>query len=78
MPIATSVTCRSCGREIRMRRVPPLGERLVCPACGTKLEVIGLSPIEVDWAFEEPLGEVASDLLLEGAEAEGDSPGGPN
>jgi lysine biosynthesis protein LysW len=70
-----SVTCRSCGREIRLRRPPQLGLRLVCPGCGTKLEVIGLAPIEVDWAFDQPLGEAESEILVEDSGAEGDPTG---
>jgi lysine biosynthesis protein LysW len=67
------VTCRSCGREIALRREPQLGSRLVCPGCGTKQEVIGLAPLEVDWAFDEPLGEAASDVLADDAALEGGS-----
>lgn len=71
-----SVSCRSCGREIRFRRQPTLGSRLTCPACGTKLEILGLAPIEVDWAFDEPLAEAASDLVWENADADGEPSGG--
>jgi lysine biosynthesis protein LysW len=67
---APRVNCRSCGRDIRLRREPNVGTRLTCPGCGTNLEVIGLSPLEVDWAFEEPIAETASELLADGAEAE--------
>jgi lysine biosynthesis protein LysW len=65
------VTCRSCGREIALRREPQLGSRVVCPGCGTKLEVIGLTPLELDWAFDDPLGEAASDVLMDDPAAEG-------
>ena len=73
-----SVTCRSCGREIRLRRPAQLGLRLVCPGCGTKLEVIGLAPLEVDWAFDQPLGEAESEILVEDSGAEGDLAGAPS
>jgi lysine biosynthesis protein LysW len=71
MSTTASVTCRSCGREIRLRRPPTLGLRLVCPGCGTKLEVLGLAPLEVDWAFDQPLGEADSEILVEDSGAEG-------
>jgi lysine biosynthesis protein LysW len=74
--IAT-VTCRSCGREIRLRRPAELGLRLVCPSCGTNLEVIALGPLEVDWAFDQPLSEAASEILVEDTGAEGDFAGAP-
>jgi lysine biosynthesis protein LysW len=64
------VTCRSCGREIRLRRGPQLGQRLACPACGTQLEVIGLTPLEVDWAFDQPIGEAVSETMSEDAASE--------
>jgi hypothetical protein len=44
---------------------------MVCPGCGTKLEVISLTPLEVDWAFDEPLGEADSDVLVDDTAAEG-------
>ena len=53
-----------------MRREPQIGSRWVCPGCGTKLEVIGLTPLEVDWAFDEPLAEASSDVLLDDSGAD--------
>jgi lysine biosynthesis protein LysW len=29
------------------------GEFITCPECDTRLEVVGLDPIELDFAFEE-------------------------
>jgi hypothetical protein len=37
--------------------------------------VIGLAPLEVDWAFDQPLGEAASEILVEDSGAEGDMTG---
>lgn len=66
------VMCRSCGRDIRLRREPKLGLRLTCPGCATNLEVIGLTPLEVDWAFDEPIAEAASEILADESGAESD------
>ena len=41
----------------------------------TLQEVIGLAPLEVDWAFDQPLGEAASEILVEDSGAEGDITG---
>ena len=71
MPHAV-VTCRSCGREIRLRREPKAGLRLTCPGCATNLEIIGLAPLEVDWAFDAPIGEALSEIMVEEPGAEGD------
>jgi lysine biosynthesis protein LysW len=48
--------CPDCDAEVRFAEAPWLGQRVNCPRCGTMLEVTGLSPVELDWAFEEPLG----------------------
>ena len=71
------LACRSCGREIRLRRAPRLGQRFACPRCGTQLEVIGLVPLEVDWAFDEPIEESASEIAVEDLPADNDRPASP-
>lgn len=60
-----TIACRSCGREIRFRRSLRLAQRFACPTCGARHEVIGLSPVEVDWAFEPPIHEPSSEILTE-------------
>jgi lysine biosynthesis protein LysW len=32
---------------------PKVGKGLTCPHCGADLEVIGVDPVELDWAYEE-------------------------
>jgi lysine biosynthesis protein LysW len=66
------VQCKSCGHEIRLRHAPRLGQRFTCPRCATQLEVIGLVPLEVDWAFDEPIGETTSEVILEDLPADSD------
>jgi hypothetical protein len=58
-----SVLCPSCGNRLRFRKDPRAGLRLTCPSCGTGLEVLGTAPIELDWAFEEPIMEPLSEAL---------------
>ena len=71
--MATSdVLCRSCGGEMRFRRAPQLCQRFTCPRCNTQLEVIGLTPLEVDWAFDEPISETSSEIVLEDLPADND------
>ena len=48
--------CPDCDAEVSLTDAPWLGQRVSCPRCRTMLEVTGLSPVELDWAFEEPLG----------------------
>jgi alpha-aminoadipate carrier protein LysW len=48
-----TATCPDCGLLISLYW-PQEGERIGCPTCGTDLEVIGLSPLELDWVYAEP------------------------
>ena len=47
--------CLDCGAEIRFRRAPHLGQIVTCTQCDTTLEVVSRTPLELDWAFAEPL-----------------------
>lgn len=44
--------CPECDSRIRLRS-PRLGQRIQCRECGTALEVVDLTPLELDWAFED-------------------------
>lgn len=33
---------------------PVEGQRLTCPRCRARLEVVSLEPPELDWAYQEP------------------------
>jgi lysine biosynthesis protein LysW len=47
--------CPECHSQVPFESAPRLGERTVCTACRAALEVVKLRPLELDWAFEEPL-----------------------
>jgi lysine biosynthesis protein LysW len=47
--------CPECDADVSFAQVPRLSERIACPRCRAALVVIGLNPIELDWAFMEPL-----------------------
>lgn len=49
-----STPCPECGAIIPIAEHTQVGERLICPGCGAKLEVINADPPEVDWAFNPP------------------------
>ncbi len=51
MPFAP---CPECDEDIRISGTPKLGKVVICPQCGTRLEVVELDPLELDWAFDEP------------------------
>jgi lysine biosynthesis protein LysW len=39
--------------NIRFERQPVLHDLVTCPECGTELEVIKLSPLKLDWAYDD-------------------------
>lgn len=50
MPIAT---CPKCEAEIHVDEEMDKGETMVCSECDASLEVVGLDPVELDFALEE-------------------------
>lgn len=51
--------CIECGGELDLAPDLELGEIVVCPDCGSELEVLALDPIKLDLApeVEEDWGE---------------------
>jgi len=45
------VKCPECGSTITLSKKVKLGATIECPECGTVLEVISLTPIELDYAL---------------------------
>jgi lysine biosynthesis protein LysW len=45
--------CPECDVSINLGKSPRKGQRITCFKCGSELEVVGLSPIELDWAYGE-------------------------
>jgi alpha-aminoadipate carrier protein LysW len=47
-------TCPECDAEIEVDEFDvDKGDQLSCPECGSNLEVVGLSPIELDIALDD-------------------------
>jgi lysine biosynthesis protein LysW len=42
--------CPDCDESISLRN-PKVGQVLLCPHCDTEVEVVGLDPLELDWAY---------------------------
>ncbi len=53
------VTCPVCAADVPFPEGAMLNELIMCPDCGTELEIISLDPAEVDLApeVEEDWGE---------------------
>jgi len=45
--------CPECDVAINLGKSLHKGQRISCFKCGAHLEVVGLSPIELDWAYDE-------------------------
>ena len=43
-----SALCVECDAELDLSGRPRIGQRVTCPNCGIRLEVVGLHPVEVD------------------------------
>lgn len=50
MPVTN---CPECDGDLRFQNSPRKGDKVTCRACGAYLEVVGLSPIELDWVLED-------------------------
>jgi lysine biosynthesis protein LysW len=46
--------CPDCEAPIRLGAQIKIGQRIVCSNCDVELEVIEVSPVELDWAYDEP------------------------
>lgn len=53
--------CPGCEGNIALSKGVKLGERIDCPECGEKLEVISLRPLELDYAFDDEDWEDSGD-----------------
>lgn len=48
----TTAHCPECDTVIRFSKQPELGELVTCQECNAVLEVVDLSPLELDWAYD--------------------------
>lgn len=44
-------TCPECGEPIEFDEDAQVGDRVVCDECRVELEIVGLSPLTVDYAL---------------------------
>jgi uncharacterized paraquat-inducible protein A len=51
--------CPECDSWVKIDIDPKLGRRVYCSRCRSELIVIRLSPLELDWAFIEPISKSA-------------------
>ncbi len=53
--------CPSCFNNVKVGNQPKVGNRVVCPSCKTELEVVWLSPIELDIPIDGEYDEYDED-----------------
>ena len=46
-----SVSCLSCDAEIKIKGKAEIGQLVICEACESEYEIIGLNPLKIDWLF---------------------------
>ncbi len=49
----SAARCPECATNIRFDSQPALHDLVTCPECGTELEVIKVSPLKLDWAYDD-------------------------
>ena len=48
-------SCPECDADVPVGASVVIDQRLCCAHCGAQLVVISTSPVELDWAFVEPI-----------------------
>ena len=49
--------CPECDAKINVKS-PKLGQIVSCRVCDTRLEVVDLKPLELDWAFDDDFDDL--------------------
>lgn len=49
-----TVVCPHCNHDLHLENDLHVGKDFLCPVCTARLEILSLSPLEVDWQFQEP------------------------
>lgn len=58
-------TCPECGTPVEIGVSPKLGDPLTCHNCAARLQISSLTPLELDWALDDPEDEVKLDYQSE-------------
>ncbi|MEZ4726443.1 MAG: hypothetical protein R3E79_04845 [Caldilineaceae bacterium] len=46
-------TCAECDEEIEVSDRARVGQRVVCPNCGARLDIVSTAPLELETAYDE-------------------------
>jgi len=56
-----TASCPECGRDVHIRGLLELGQRVRCGSCGRELLVMGLRPLDLYWPGREERREEEED-----------------
>jgi DNA-directed RNA polymerase subunit RPC12/RpoP len=45
--------CLECDTKIIIGKDPKEGQIITCPSCGSDLMIVGVSPIVLDWTYDD-------------------------
>lgn len=49
--------CPNCEGMVNISGSPKVGQEVTCKFCDTKLAIVWLDPLELDWQFDESIDE---------------------
>ena len=49
----STARCPDCDDIVRMKAKPRIGLKVTCPICDAELEVVGIDPLELEWAVDD-------------------------
>jgi len=55
-------TCAECDEEVEVSDRARVGQRVVCPNCGARLDVVSTAPLELETAYDDEEWEDDDDL----------------
>jgi lysine biosynthesis protein LysW len=53
--------CPECDAKVSVKS-PRIGQIVTCRHCDTRLEIVDLRPLELDWVFEDDFDEMVFDF----------------
>lgn len=55
-----NVECMQCGGDVIFETIPEMGEKVACPHCHVRLEVVWLYPLDLDFDENPAVQAIAS------------------
>ena len=62
------VFCLDCDRKIMLHTDISVGDQVACSSCDSEFQIIGLSPIEIEWLYDDYDDDDYSDNVVSAAQ----------